>query len=117
MPFHQHQGKLYRDPVYTQEENEYLRAHPGRAERAEVARHLGRTTGAVTQQLSKLGVIRQNDPDRPLSWSRGVGPRPQSDAERPPPPDPTERVGRPAWFADEGGESQREFARRLMGGR
>jgi hypothetical protein len=104
---------------YTDDEDAYLRAHPSREEREEVARHLGRSAGAVTQQLSKLGVIgRPGLYGRPPTWSTGTGPKPRPEARNnQPPPNPLDRVGRPAWFALEGGESSVEFARRLTRGR
>jgi hypothetical protein len=93
--------------LYTPEEDAYLRAHPDRSERAEVARKLGRSPAAITQRLSKLGVISIPDrlPPRHPSYERS--------RERRPPSDPLDQIARPAWFD----EDRRAFARRLMAGR
>lgn len=103
---------------YTAEEEAYLRAHPSRRERAAVAAKLGRTPAGVTQHLSQMGLIGLSD-DRYSGPTTGKGMRQRHDVppETPPPPDPIDRVGRPSWFSQEGGESNYSFSRRLMGGR
>jgi hypothetical protein len=102
---------------YTTEEEAYLRAHPSRRERAAVAARLGRTPAGVTQHLSLMGLISLAD-DRYSERGERYHHQAHVAPDDPlPPPDPVNRVARPSWFAQEGGESNRAFSRRLMGGR
>jgi hypothetical protein len=107
---------------YTQDEDAYLRAHPGKEERAEVARFLGRPIAGVTQRLSNLGLLKDHRNPGPRRRARDIvdDEADGDDATRSKTrslADPLALIGRPAWFEIEGGESRAAFARRLMGGK